>query len=401
MAQACSLLSRFRGCLAGAVIGDCVGDKFESKWADSIAMVRIIHEDKKIREAEKRKKANENADGEISNGEIWTFTDDTAMARSVARSLIEHKGFNARDMARRFTEEYFNERFRGYGGSVTVVFQKLQETEYENPFEPAKKQFEGEGSYGNGGAMRIAPAGLFGYKDNDFHRLRDLAEDITKITHSHYQAIQGAVLQAYAVDLALRVEGHLDADEFLNDLIKQMKLLEQEAERITIYYERRNEKTITRDSGEERSTASEHPYCDKLEKIKTFLKQEAPPSPQEINEELGTDVAALESVPAAIFAFLYATKDIPYLENRNLFEKTVMYAISLGGDTDTIATMAAAIAGACYGEEQLPEHWKLCCEGVDDALEDAEQLYNLSQSSNTQPPGSDTKFKIYERGSLN
>ncbi|XP_021348627.1 poly(ADP-ribose) glycohydrolase ARH3-like isoform X2 [Mizuhopecten yessoensis] len=396
MAQARSLLSRYRGCLAGAVIGDCVGAVFEGAWADSIAIVKIIKEDEKIREAEKRKRENENPDGEVSNGEIWTFTDDTAMARSVAKSLIKHNGFNARDMARRFSEEYFNERFRGYGGSVTVVFQKLQETEYENPFEPAKKQFEGQGSYGNGGAMRIAPAGLFGYKDNDFHRLRDLAKDITNITHSHYQAIQGAVLQAYAVDLALRVEGHLDADEFLNDLIKQMKLMEKETERFT---KMTNEK-VARDRGEERSSASEHPYCDKLEKIKTFLKQEAPPSPEEIDEELGTDVSALESVPAAIFAFLYATKDIPYLENRNLFEKTVMYAISLGGDTDTIATMAAAIAGACYGEEQLPEHWKLCCEGVDDALEDAEQLYNLSQSSNTQPPGSDTKSPEQDSRSL-
>lgn len=33
---------------------------------------------------------------------IWKFTDDTAMARSVARSLTENKSFDAADMAERY-----------------------------------------------------------------------------------------------------------------------------------------------------------------------------------------------------------------------------------------------------------------------------------------------------------
>jgi ADP-ribosylglycohydrolase len=32
---------------------------------------------------------------------IWDYTDDTAMARSVAKSLIENQGFDAEDMAER------------------------------------------------------------------------------------------------------------------------------------------------------------------------------------------------------------------------------------------------------------------------------------------------------------
>ncbi|XP_033756833.1 ADP-ribose glycohydrolase ARH3-like isoform X2 [Pecten maximus] len=382
MAQACSLLSRFRGCLAGAVIGDCVGSVFEGLWADSIELTKILKEDQKIFEAaEKRKETNQNAEKEVSDEKLWTYTDDTAMARSVAKSLIENNGFNANDMASRFSQEYFENPWRGYGRSVTTVFQKLQETECKDPFGPAEEQFEGNGSYGNGGAMRIAPAGLFGYKDNDYHKLRDLTKKTTSITHSHYQAIQGAILQAYAVDLALRVQGHVDSDKFLDDLIKQMKIMEKETETLT----RKTNETLAKDRGEE-SNASEHPYCDKLEKIRKFLKQAVPPTSDEINEELGTEISALESVPAAIFSFLYSTKEIPHLENRNLFEKTVMYAISLGGDSDTIATMAAAIAGACYGEEQLPDHWKQCCEGVDDALEYAEQLYKISQLPDNDSP---------------
>ena len=46
----------------------------------------------------------------------------------------------------------------------------------------------------------------------------------------------------------------------------------------------------------------------------------------------------------------------------------------MGGDTDTIATMAGAIAGAFYGLEAVPAAWQAGCEGVDDAKRYAEQL---------------------------
>ena len=36
---------------------------------------------------------------------IYPFTDDTAMARSVARSLIANKELDARDMARRYIKK--------------------------------------------------------------------------------------------------------------------------------------------------------------------------------------------------------------------------------------------------------------------------------------------------------
>ena len=54
-----------------------------------------------------------------------------------------------------------------------------------------------------------------------------------------------------------------------------------------------------------------------------------------------------------------------------------MYAISLGGDTDTIASMAAAIAGSYYGVESIPKYWLRHCEGVDQAMEQATLLAKI------------------------
>lgn len=63
---------------------------------------------------------------------------------------------------------------------------------------------------------------------------------------------------------------------------------------------------------------------------------------------LGTGIEAHEAVPTAIYCFLC---------HPDSFRDTIRLAISLGGDTDTIAAMAGAIAGACLGERAIPVPW--------------------------------------------
>ena len=62
---------------------------------------------------------------------------------------------------------------------------------------------------------------------------------------------------------------------------------------------------------------------------------------------VGTSLATQESVPAA-FAVLAAVPDDPW--------QACLLAASLGGDCDTIAAMAGAIAGACHGLQAFPAH---------------------------------------------
>lgn len=63
----------------------------------------------------------------------------------------------------RFVTEFKKEPWRGYGGSVGLVFSQLEKENYKEPFGPASRQFDGSGSFGNGGAMRIVPAALYCY----------------------------------------------------------------------------------------------------------------------------------------------------------------------------------------------------------------------------------------------
>lgn len=51
------------------------------------------------------------------------------------------------------------------------------------------------------------------------------------------------------------------------------------------------------------------------------------------------------------------------IQIENPLVRTLAYAVSLGGDTDTIATMAGAIAGAYYGDTCIPKSWISSLEG--------------------------------------
>ena len=62
-----------------------------------------------------------------------------------------------------------------------------------------------------------------------------------------------------------------------------------------------------------------------------------------LQEENEFDATALGSVPKALFCFLESTN----------FEDAIRIALSIGGDTDTIACIAGAVAGAYFG---VPEY---------------------------------------------
>lgn len=60
----------------------------------------------------------------------------------------------------RFAQEYKKDPDRGYGAGVITVFRKLLSPKCRDVYEPAQAQFNGKGSYGNGGAMRVAGISL-------------------------------------------------------------------------------------------------------------------------------------------------------------------------------------------------------------------------------------------------
>ena len=58
--------------------------------------------------------------------------------------------------------------------------------------------------------------------------------------------------------------------------------------------------------------------------------------------------------------------------------------MSFGGDSDTIMSMAGAIAGAYYGEKNIPQNLMNICEGVSDAQYQADEIFKVSNQSASQ-----------------
>lgn len=239
------------------------------------------------------------------------WTDDPHMMIGVAESLIDNKGFNGSHMAQTFIRNYEREPWRGYARGPPRVFKWIRSGVAWN--KAAKRLFGGAGSYGNGAAMRVAPVGLFYHDDPE--RLRSIARSQSQITHAHELGVEGAVLQAYAVALVTGMNSYakLEPSVFLKELI---------------------DFTLSKI------------YKQKLEKAEKLLDKT---NRLQVIRELGNSVEALNSVPTAIYSFL---------GNFDSFEEAVLYAISLGGDTDTIGAMTGAISGAYHGIEAIPEGWK-------------------------------------------
>lgn len=58
----------------------------------------------------------------------------------------------------------------------------------------------------------------------------------------------------------------------------------------------------------------------------------------------------IDSLEASLWSFL----------TENNYQKIILKAINLGGDTDTIAALAGGLAGIYYGLDAIPENWIQC-----------------------------------------
>jgi len=330
------LLDQFRGCMVGGLVGDCLGAVFESRYESLVPLKKIDDYFEKLKNPHFL--------------ETQQYTDDSAMARQIAVSYIRNQGFNYKDLAERFSKEYFHEPWRGYGGSVVDVFTKLKEQNYSDPFKPAAEQFNGSGSYGNGAGMRAHPIGLACHT-LDLQQTLDHAVDVGRLTHAHVHGIGGGVIQTLSVQQALK--GHESIEDMMRHVRTGIELFE--------------------------SSRQNKDYSLKLDQVQEYLNSSSDTELEEICFELGNTVAAIDSVPTALFCFLRCLKDF---EKEEQFEQTIRLAIRLGGDTDTIASMAGAISGAYLGLEAIPEFMIRSCEAVEDAHKHATAIHNIVNKSN-------------------
>ena len=237
----------------------------------------------------------------------WEYTDDTVMALSIVEVLEACGEIDQGLLAGAFAAKYTADTARGYGPGAHVVL-----TEIANGrewMEASRDAFGGEGSLGNGGAMRVAPLGA--YFEGDPMRAVAEAERSAEITHSHLEGRAGAIAVAVAASTASTV---VDGDELLDTVV---------------------EYTPDGSVRDGLLAALEIPLEQPVQKAAAALGN-------------GSEVTATDTVPFCIWCAARHLGD---------FEEAMWQTVTALGDRDTTCAIVGGIVSLSIDGERLPESW--------------------------------------------
>jgi ADP-ribosylglycohydrolase len=128
----------------------------------------------------------------------WVYTDDTAMACGIVEVLLRLGEIDQDELAITFAKRFMADPDRGYGGMAKSI---LTEIYAGHPWHRvAPLAFAGNGSMGNGSAMRVAPLGAW-FADEISALIEHAARSAT-VTHAHPEGVAGAIAVALAAAFA-------------------------------------------------------------------------------------------------------------------------------------------------------------------------------------------------------
>jgi ADP-ribosylglycohydrolase len=233
----------------------------------------------------------------------WPWTDDTEMACNLLDVLQRHGQVERDALAAVFADRY--DPYRGYGPGTIVLLRALRNGE---PWRTAATaQFDGQGSMGNGAAMRVAPLGA--YYPGDLERAALEAAASAVVTHAHPEGIAGAI--AVAVAASYVAEG--DAAGLIEAVLSHTP------------------------------PGNVHDGICRAADLLDRTREEAA---YELGN--GARVLARDTVPFCIWAAARHLTD---------YEQAVRACVAVGGDIDTTAAITGGIVAAHTGIAGVPPAW--------------------------------------------
>lgn len=276
------ILDRARGMLLGLAVGDALGSSLEFGPRVSPPLAR-----------------REMVGGGPFDLEPGEFTDDTAMALALGKSLVACRGFDPRDVMDRFlswwrTGEYSsNGTCFDIGGTTSSALARYERS--GNPFAGSTA----EHTAANGSIMRLAPVVAFTIDAPTEEAVR-IARDQSRLTHAHPAC--------------------LSANEYLVQLLRL--LLRGETDPLVL--------ALPRFEGHPGVLRAKSAIWGGMER-----------------RHVKSTGGVVDTLEAALFS----------CANAPSFEHAVTLAVNCGGDSDTVGAVAGTIAGAKFGAESIPKRW--------------------------------------------
>lgn len=282
-------IERARCSLEGLSVGDALGDRFFLPYEE---VERLIRE-RELPPAP------------------WRYSDDSQMALSIYSNLLQHGEIIQDALAESFAAYY--DPGRGYGPAMHRVLRSIRNGK---PWqEAATSQFEGQGSYGNGAAMRVAPLGA--YFADTLEKVADQARLSAEVTHAHLEGIAGAIAVAAGAAWSWRLRSEIAPPTCADFLDKILPLVPKSEVSMRLRW--------ARDISPTTPTAT----------VADMLGN-------------GSQISAQDTVPFALWCAG------TYLSS---YEEAIWQTLAVFGDIDTNCAIVGGIVALYCGAESIPPAW--------------------------------------------
>ena len=242
-----------------------------------------------------------------------TWSDDTSMVLATIDSILMCEEINYNDIANKFCEWLNLKKYTARDEIFDVGNTTYKSLYNYSAIRESAEEFgqTDERSKGNGSLMRILPVSLYCHiqKKSSFEEKKDIIEKVSSITHATDECKLGCLI--YSIFISNLLEGYTIQSSY--EKLTQIDF--------SPYYSRET-----------------------VDEYKRILN----------NELVQLDISDIDSggyVVSTLEAVLWS------LLRNNKFDQTLLTAIKLGGDTDTIAALTGALAGIVYNHEDIPEEW--------------------------------------------
>jgi ADP-ribosylglycohydrolase len=260
---------------------------------------------------------SENALRRLSENDVpagpWFHTDDTEMAISIVAVLKSHGELVQDALARRFARRFERDPDRGYGKMTRIQLREINAGAKWR--EMAANAFGGQGSMGNGGAMRVAPLGA--YFADDLAQCTDAARASALVTHTHPEGVAGTIAVAVAAAMAWQLRGMSSAEYALKFFVEVLRYVPESKVRRGLLL------------------ASQTPVNVPVEAVAKAMGN-------------GSLVTAPDTVPLCLWMAAHHPRN---------FVEALGKTISAGGDCDTNAAIVGGIVALGAGREGIPTEW--------------------------------------------
>jgi ADP-ribosylglycohydrolase len=256
------------------------------------------------------------------------WTDDTSMALCLAESLIERRGFDPIDQLQRYVRWWREGHLSSTGTCFDIgntVSQALHTFQVTGRADSGVTHGQ---SAGNGSIMRLAPVPLFFARDPAL-AIRQAGES-SRTTHAVRAAVDGC---RYLGALLVGAVQGVSKEELLSARYSPVP-----------------------------GVWAADPLTPAIDEVAAgSFKERYPP-------DIRGSGYVVRSLEAALWAFYHTPN----------YRAGCLLAANLGEDADTTAAVYGQLAGAFYGEENIPEEWRTRLARRALIEEYAEQLYALA-----------------------